>query len=102
MKTPTKEMERVTIPDWAIDRERQDLGSLIAAVVLAGFEGRWIRLSAVQQRAIMGKAYFGRRHFRATASEVTVSRKVCYGMDFDSVTLDSQGWSDMVRRGCLG
>lgn len=93
MKTQTWQKEYVTIPAWAIG-EIKDLGNLITAVALAGLEGQWIRLSADQQRAIMGKAYLGKRHFKTTASNVTVSRKVCYGMDFDSVTLD---WSDFHK-----
>ena len=92
--------EFVEIPAWAIGKE-QDLASVITAIALAGFEGQWIRLSAATQRALMGKAYFGKRHVHATASKIVVSRKVAYGQDFDSTTLDSDGWRDMVNRGYL-
>lgn len=93
--------EYVTIPDWAIDRERRDLASVITAICLAGFEGKWIRLTAAQQRDMMGKAYFGKRHICASPSSIKVYRKVCFGMDCDGIELDSEEWAKMIARGYI-
>lgn len=101
MKTSTNKFnhwrkELVTIPDWAIG-EIKDCANLITAVALAGFEGKWIRLSAAQQRQIIGRAMLGKMAFRCTASTVTVTKKLCFGMDWELTDFTAAKFNEALR-----
>lgn len=88
---------RVSIPAWAIGKA-QDFADLVTAIALAGFDGQWIRLSADTQRALLGKAYFGKRAIRVSASTVEIFRVLCYGMDFEIETYNNATWNEAITR----
>lgn len=68
-----------TLPAWAMPATPSRL-SLYEVIALAGLEGQWIRLSAADQKAVMGHNVFGKQTFCVSADGVvTVSRTVCFG-----------------------
>ncbi len=78
----------VTLPDWVLpEANNRNLYSLAAALTLAGLEGRWIKLTADTQRALIGDARFGRQSIGLFDGELMVARSVCFGTDRDIRTV---------------
>jgi hypothetical protein len=64
---------------------RADRLALHETAALAGFEGRWVRMTADTQRKIMGAAPFGRQAFRVLeCGDIEVGRVTCFGSDYES------------------
>lgn len=83
MRKPTPHQTAV-LPEWTYQGARQDLYTLAAALVLAGYEGQWVKLTAATQRAVLGDVRFGRQSVGLFRGELMVTRRVCYGTDSDT------------------
>lgn len=69
------------MPIWTLTAKPGVL-SFFEAIALAGFEGKWIRLSAATQKALLGSNVFGRQEFRVTTEGVVeVARSTAFGQD---------------------
>jgi hypothetical protein len=69
------------IPAWAIPA-KADRYTLYETFALLKLEGQWVRLSAADQRAVIGHAVFGKQEFRVNADgTVDVRRSACFGLD---------------------
>lgn len=73
-----------TLPEWTFKGAQQDLYTLAAAIVLAGYEGKWVKLTATTQRAVLGEARFGKQSIGLFDGELMVTRRVCFGTDSDT------------------
>jgi hypothetical protein len=71
------------IPSWVIPTGKPDGMDFFAAIALAGLENVWIRLSAADQRALVGYKAFGNRAIKSDGSSVEAFRSVCFGTDGD-------------------
>jgi len=79
MTTSTIKFQEIAA--WAIAEEK-DARALFECVALLGLEGKWIRLSAAQQRAIMGANVFGKKEFCiGEDGELRVAHSVAFGQD---------------------
>jgi len=74
----------ITLPEWTYAGAQQDLYTLGAALVLAGYENKWVKLTAKQQRAILGDARIGKQSVGIFDGELMVTRSVCFGTDRDT------------------
>lgn len=74
----------VTLPRWTFEGAQPDLYTLGSAIALAGFEDRWIKLTAEQQREVIGDARFGKQSIGLFKGELWVTRSVCFGTDRDT------------------
>ena len=69
------------IPAWARPA-RPDRFTLFELVALLDLEDQWLRLSADDQRAVLGFPVFGKREFRVTSQgTVEIRRSSCFGLD---------------------
>lgn len=74
-------MTAIKIPTWAKPTQA-DRYTLFEAAALLGFQDQWIRMTAADQRALMGFAVFGKRAFRVNDDgTVDVIRSSCFGAD---------------------
>lgn len=72
------------IPTWA-KPDAPHRTALWEVAALVGFEGVRIRMSAADQRAIMGGVVFGKQAFTVQADgTVNVVRATCFGMDAEA------------------
>jgi hypothetical protein len=62
----------------------RNLYSLAAALTLSGLENRWVKLNAATQRALIGDARFGKQSIGLFDGQLMVTRKVCFGTDWDT------------------
>lgn len=77
-------IEFAAIPAWALPATPGAL-SFFETIALADLEGKWIRLSADTQRALLGSNVFGKQEIKVHADgNVTVTRSTCFGMDYES------------------
>ena len=76
------------IPAWTFENTSKDWYSLAAALVLAGLENKWVKLSADTQRAILGGNRIGKQSVGIFDGELKVTRKVCFGTDSDTRTIN--------------
>jgi hypothetical protein len=74
-----------TIPAWAIDA-RPSVYNLFSAITLSGLEGRWIRLTAATQRALIGANLFGKAALMFDGVSVRSSVTCCFGTDSHGAT----------------
>lgn len=72
------------LPEWTYVGLPRDLYTLAAALTLVGLENRWIRLSARTQRAVIGRAFFGKRRFGLFRGQFRSIRVVCFGLDYET------------------
>lgn len=93
MKT-RKPMIFETVPSWAIDATEKSRYTIAAAIELAGFTDKWIRLSAESQRQLFGVVMFGKANVMVTNKGISAYRSVCFGTDFSSTNLD---WSEVEK-----
>lgn len=78
---PIKSAQAIQVPAWVLPAPVQ-AGSIYEAAALMGIEGQWIRMSADDQRALMGFPVFGRRAFMVRGDGVIeVARSTCFGAD---------------------
>ena len=74
-------MTTITIPAWA-KPTKADRYTLYEAAALLGFQDQWVRMTAADQRTLLGFAVFGKRAFKVNDSgTVTVIRSTCFGAD---------------------
>ena len=79
-------MDMITIPDWA-KPDAPHKSAIFEVVALAGIEGKWIRMSAADQRAIIGHPVFGKQSICVKEDgTVDVVRKTCFGSDSEIAT----------------
>lgn len=72
------------IPDWAYP-ETPSSNALFETVALLKLEGKRIRLSAADQRKIIGFNVFGKQNLEVyPVGKVLVWRKIAFGRDIDS------------------
>lgn len=72
------------LPEWTYKGARQDLYTLATALVLAGYENKWVKLAAATQRAVLGEARFGKQSIGLFNGELMITRRVCFGTDSDT------------------
>jgi hypothetical protein len=71
----------ITIPSWA-KPAKADRYTLHEAAALLGFEGQWVRMTAADQRSLLGFAVFGKRAFKINDDgTIIIKRSTCFGMD---------------------
>jgi hypothetical protein len=73
------------IPAWTLPAQGDAL-AIFETIALAGLEGQWIRLSAADQRRVLGANVFGRQEIRVDAQGVQVCRSVGFGQDSETAT----------------
>lgn len=76
-------MNFVNIPEFAIP-ECPGALALYETFALLGIENQYVRMSASDQRAIMGAAPFGKQQFMVMDNgDVRILRSACFGNDFE-------------------
>ena len=79
-----------TIPEWTHDQQPAGIACFFSAIALAGLEMQTIRLSAADQRKLLGHAVFGNRAILVRPDHVVESMiKVAFGMDYESCEYSS-------------
>lgn len=74
-------MQFTAIPTWAIPK-KADRWTFFETIALLGLENQWIRLSAADQRSLLGVAVFGKQEFMVDEmGTVSIRRVTCFGMD---------------------
>lgn len=77
----TKQATVITIPQWA-KPAKADRYTLFEAAALLGFQGQFVRMTAADQRALMGFAVFGKQAFKVNDDgTITIIRSTCFGND---------------------
>jgi hypothetical protein len=83
---PTKNVTIISIPAWAKPK-KADRYTAFEAAALLGFQDQWVRMSAADQRALLGFAVFGKRAFRINDNgTIDVIRSTCFGADYELAT----------------
>lgn len=81
---PTKSAVVISLPDWVKPDQANSSGALYEAAALMGIENKWVRMSAADQRALMGFPVFGRQAFMVREDGIVeVARSTCFGADFE-------------------
>ena len=77
-------LEFTQIPAWVKPTQANPL-ALWEVAALLNLEGQWLRLSADDQRALIGFATFGKQSIKIEADgTVLVQRKTCFGSDCET------------------
>lgn len=88
-----------TVPAYAVPKQA-DWFTLFEAAALLQLEGQWIRLTAADQRALIGGNVFGKQEFMVNDdSTVTVRRSTCFGMDSESQNYTPATVREAVSKG---
>lgn len=74
--------KQVSFPDWTIPAT-PDVSAFFSAIALAGFEGVWFRMTAADQRALLGCKPFGNCAIKSDGSTLEIFRTVCFGTDYE-------------------
>ena len=83
-----KPLAFTSIPAWTMPAAAGAL-SFFETIALADLEGKWVRLSAADQRAILGANVFGKQAFRVVGDgTVEISRSTAFGMDSEIASYD--------------
>lgn len=72
-----------SIPEWTYEGKKPNIYTFFESIALAGLEDKWIRISADDQRKILGYPVFGKREIRVNDGYVESIIKVCFGTDFE-------------------
>ena len=90
-------MNFTTLPDFVFPDVAGEFGALETAIELAGLTGCWLRLSAADQRRLMGFAPFGKKEVKVgDDGVVTVGYKIAFGQDWS----EAQYSSATIRAAC--
>jgi hypothetical protein len=85
MRTRPIKFDDDKIPAWTYDGSEPSFYTFTSAIALSGLEDTMIRLSSALQTRLLGHNVFGKQHFMLRKDGTyLVSRKVCFGMDFES------------------
>jgi hypothetical protein len=85
MRTRPIKFDDDKIPAWTYDGSEPSSYTFASAIALSGLEDTMIRLSAALQTRLLGHNVFGKQHFTLRKDGTyLVSRKVCFGTDFES------------------
>jgi hypothetical protein len=80
---PTKSAVVVSVPAW-VKPDQPIRSSLFEVACLVGVEDQWIRMSADDQRAVMGFPVFGKQAFMVREDGVVeVARSTCFGTTYE-------------------
>lgn len=94
----SRTIEYATFPDWVYpkDEQKPDVCTLASAVTLAGLDGKTFRMTAEDQRQLLGFPVFGKQAVTIDRerSKIHITRKVCFGTDFECITLE---WPDVAN-----
>lgn len=72
------------IPNWAIPNKADTL-ALYETFALLDIEDQWVRLSADDQRALLGFAPFGKQEIMVCETgDIKIRRSSCFGMDSET------------------
>lgn len=86
------------VPAWSRPTAASAL-SFFETIALAGLEGQWIRMSAADQRAILGYPIFGKQEFRVLPEGIVeVFRSTAFGMDGEIGQYDLHAIKLAIRR----
>jgi hypothetical protein len=84
MRTRQIKFDDDKIPAWTYDSSEPGIHTFTSAIALSGLEDTMIRLSSALQTRLLGHNVFGKQHFMLRKDGTyLVSRKVCFGMDFE-------------------
>jgi hypothetical protein len=85
MRTRPIKFDDDKIQAWTYDGSEPGTHTLTSAIALSGLEDTMIRLSSALQIRLLGHNLFGKQHFMLRKDGTyLVSRKVCFGTDFES------------------
>lgn len=85
------------IPQWAIPA-KPDAGALFETFALLGIEGQWVRLSAADQRAIMGAVVFGKKEIKIEDGEIAIlGPSIAFGQDRDVFLMSAASLRDKLK-----
>lgn len=77
-------MKFTPIPDWTYTDKTPGALTFFESIALAGLEEKTIRISAKDQRALLGFVVFGKRAIFVRNTGVVESYiKVCFGTDYE-------------------
>lgn len=80
---PTKSAVVVSVPAW-VKPDQPISNALYEAAALMEIENKWVRMSADDQRALLGFPVFGRQAFMVRDDGVVeVARSTCFGADYE-------------------
>jgi len=83
MKTAYRFIKQVPLSGYT-----PDATGFFEAVAIEGLEGKFIRVSAADQRRYFGRPVFGRRAVRVSKEgKITVKKTQAFGKDFDEWNL---------------
>jgi hypothetical protein len=92
-------MKFAVIPDWAMP-DKPGARALFEVAALAGIENKWVRLSAAQQRQVIGSPVFGKQQLRANDDgTVDVMRSTCFGADHEQANYGINSISAAAAQG---
>lgn len=86
-----------TIESWSYENMTPGVATFFSAIALSNLEGKSIRLSAEMQRTLLGFNVFGKKSIVVKDNTVCVSVKVCFGLDSNSVTVNSARLEQYLR-----
>jgi hypothetical protein len=77
-------MTFTSIPTWALPATPNRF-ALYETLALLDLEDQWVRLSAADQRLILGANVFGKQSFKVNhMGVVTITRSSCFGLDSET------------------
>lgn len=92
-------MTLTALPQW-VKPEQPNTLALYEAAALLNVENQWIRMSAADQRALIGHAVFGKQAFMVRADGVVVvMRKTCFGADYEACEYSTARIDKAARHG---
>ncbi len=89
----------ISIPSWAYPTT-PSISEFFTTMALLGLENKRIRISADDQRKILGHNVFGKQSLTINKEHtVRVVRVIAFGLDYESITYDK---SIIEKAICLG
>ena len=87
------------VPAWA-KPDAPSRYALFELFALLKLEGQWVRLSAADQRAVIGAPVFGKLAFRVNDDcTIDVIRSSCFGMDYEQATYNNTDVQAAIAQG---
>jgi len=81
-------IEFTVVPAWTYEGKAPSVYTFFESVALADLEGKQFRLDRSMQMRLIGAYVFGKQTLIVRDGKITVSRKVCFGTDFDNTIVD--------------